>query len=89
MNIKISKKELIEYTKLKLLSEITLTKEKLNLFEKKYNCTLEEFRTQIEESEERFEEWDDYIEWKAYSERLKDLKKKVNELDDAKNIKIV
>lgn len=44
MNIKISKKELIKYTKLKLLSEITLTKEKFNLFEKKYNCTLEEFR---------------------------------------------
>jgi hypothetical protein len=62
MDIKISKKELIEYTKLKLLSEITLTKEKLNLFENKYGCTLEEFKTRIEESDEKFEEWDDYIE---------------------------
>lgn len=89
MDIKISKKELIEYTKLKLLSEITLTKEKLNLFENKYGCTLEEFKTRIEESEEKFEEWDDYIEWKAYSERLQDLKNKLNELDNAKDIEIV
>ncbi|MBD3196391.1 MAG: hypothetical protein GF317_15135 [Candidatus Lokiarchaeota archaeon] len=89
MDIKISKKELIEYTKLKLLSEITLTKEKLNLFENKYDRTLEEFRTKIEKTEEQFEEWDDYIEWKAYFKRLQDLKKKLNELDNAKDIKIV
>ncbi len=89
MDIKISKKELMEYTKLKLLSEITLTKEKLNLFENKYDCTLEEFRARIEDSEEKFKEWDDYIEWKAYSDRLQDLKKKLNELDNAKDIKIV
>jgi len=52
----ISKKELIEYTKLKLLSEITLTKEKLNLSENKDNCTLEEFGTRIIKSKEKFEE---------------------------------
>jgi len=79
----------MEYTKLKFLSEITLTKEKLNLFENKYDCTLEVFRTRIEKSEEKFEEWDDYIERNAYSERLNDLKKKLNELDNAKDIKIV
>jgi hypothetical protein len=44
MDIEFSKKELIEYAKLKYLSEITLTKEKLNLFEKKYSCTLNELK---------------------------------------------
>ncbi|TFF97870.1 MAG: hypothetical protein EU547_03115 [Promethearchaeota archaeon] len=48
----------MEYTKLKLLGEITITKEKLHLFENKYDCTLEEFRTRIKKSEEEFEEWE-------------------------------
>ncbi len=89
MDIIILKNEIIEYKKLKILSEITLMKEKITLFEKKYGCTLDVFRTRIEESEEKFEEWDDYIEWKAYFESLKDLENKVIELDNAKNIKII
>lgn len=89
MDIIISKDEIIEYKKLKVISEITLTKEKTILFEKKYGCTIEEFRKRMEESKENFEEWDDYIEWKANYELLKDLENKLSDLDNAKNIKIV
>jgi len=89
MDIIISKNEIIEYEKLKAISEITLTKEKTNLFEKKYGCSIDAFKKKMEETEENFEEWDDYIEWKANFEILKDLENKLTELDNAKNIKIV
>jgi len=89
MDIIVSKDEIIEYKKLKVISEMTLTKEKISLFEKKYGCSIDEFRKRIEDSKESFEEWDDNIEWKANSELLKDLKNKLTELDNAKDIKIV
>lgn len=43
----------------------------------------------MEKTDESFEEWDDYIEWKANFELLKDLENKLVKLDNAKNIKIV
>ena len=89
MDIIVSKEEIIEYEKLKVISEITLTKEKTILFEKKYGCSIDAFRKRMEETEEKFEEWDDYIEWKANFELLKDLENKLIKLDNAKNIKIV
>jgi len=89
MDIIISKEEIIEYEKLKVISEITLTKEKTILFEKKYGCSIDVFRKRMEETDENFGEWDDYIEWKANFELLKDLENKLIELDNAKNIKIV
>ena len=89
MDIIVSKDEIIEYKKLKVISEITLTKEKVSLFERKYGCSIDEFRKRMENSKESFEEWDDYIEWKANFELLKDLENKLTELDNAKDIKIV
>jgi len=89
MDIIISKGEIIEYKKLKVISEITLTKEKTLLFEKKYGCSIDAFRKRMEKTDEDFEEWDDYIEWKANFEVLKDLENKLIELDNARNIKIV
>lgn len=89
MDITISKEEIIEYEKLKVISEITLVKEKVLLFEKKYQCSLDAFRKKMGEKEENFEEWDDFIEWKTYYELLDDLEKKLVELDHAKNIKII
>ena len=89
MDIIVSKEEIIEYEKLKVISEITLTKEKTTLFEKKNGCSIDVFRKRMEEADEIFEEWDDYIEWKANFELLKDLENKLIKLDNAKNIKIV
>jgi hypothetical protein len=89
MDIIISKDEIIEYEKLKVINEITLAKEKISLYEKKYECSIEEFRKKMEASDENFSEWDDYIEWKANFELLKDLENKLIDLDNAINIKIV
>ena len=38
--------------------------------------------------EENFEEWDDYIEWKAYVMTLKDLEEKLREIEGAKDVRI-
>ena len=89
MDIVISKDEIIEYEKLKVISEITLTKEKMILFEKKYGCSIDAFIKKMEKTDENLEDWDDYIEWKAKFEILKDLENKLIELDNAKDIKIV
>ena len=61
----------------------------MTLFEKKYGCSIDAFRKRMEGTDESFEEWDDYIEWKANFELLKDLENKLIKLDNAKNIKIV
>lgn len=89
MDIIISKEEIKEYEKLKVISQLTLVKEKIKLFESKYGCSLDRFREEIEKNEENFGKWDDYIEWKANYETILDLEKKISEINNAKNIKIV
>ena len=39
--------------------------------------------------EEDFEQWDDYVEWNAYNTFKIDLKKELDEIERAKDIKIV
>ena len=90
MSISVSFDEIKQYEKLKLISELSLVKVKLDLFKKLYNCTFEEFEKNIQDStEERFEEWDDYIEWKAYREKKNDIEKKMDELENATEVKII
>ena len=89
MDIIISKDEIKEYEKLNIITEITLIKEKITLFETKYGCPLEVFKKRMEEHEEIFEEWDDYIEWKANFDILGDLEEKLIKTENAKKIKII
>lgn len=88
MEIIVSKDEIKKYEKLKIISQLTPLKEKIKLFESKYNCSFEEFEKKVKEEKEDFEKWDDYIEWKAYIEALKDLTSKLKEIEDAKDIRI-
>jgi len=80
--------EIKEYEKLKIISQIAPIKEKIKIFEKKYQCNFREFKNKIKENKEKYEEWDDYIEWKAYIAALKDLQRKEREIENAKSIKI-
>jgi len=89
MSITVSKDEIKRYLKISILSEMTLTKEKIKTFEKKYGCTFEEFEETIKSSDkEVFEQWDEYIEWKAYIESLNELERKMRAIENAKDIKI-
>lgn len=88
MRITVTKDELREYEKLKIISQLTPVKEKIRLFESKYKSSFEQFEKQLKEEKEDFEKWDDYIEWKAYIETFKDLTTKLKEIEDATDIKV-
>ncbi|MEO2151599.1 MAG: hypothetical protein ABGW50_02975 [Thermococcus sp.] len=84
----VSKRDILLHEKLRVLSEIAPIKEKLRLFEEKYGMTLEEFERKLKSSEESFEEWDDYIEWKAYVKKLKELESRLKEIENAQRIRV-
>ncbi len=84
----VSKRDILLHEKLRVLSEIAPIKEKLRLFEEKYGMTLEEFERRLKSSEESFEEWDDYIEWKAYVKKLKELESRLKEIENAQRIRV-
>jgi hypothetical protein len=88
MRITVTKDELKKYEKLKIISQLTPVKEKIRLFESKYKCSFEQFEKKINEEQENFGKWDDYIEWKAYIETFKDLTTKLKEAEDATDIKV-
>lgn len=61
------------FEKLKLLSEISPIKGRLRSFEREHGCDFKTFEEKVKEGKEDFGKWDDYIEWKAYWEILKEL----------------
>ena len=77
MSITVSRDEVMGFEKLKAISQIAPIKERIKFFESKYGRTLGEFKDRIKRGNEDFEMWDDYIEWKAYIESLKDLESKM------------
>ena len=55
----------------------------INTFERKYNMSFNAFEQHVETAEkEVFEEWDDYIEWKADTEFLKIVKQKIQDIQN-------
>ena len=87
--IEISTKEIKEYKKLKIISELTMIREKNRLFERKYKCSLDEFKQKFTKNDENFKEWDDFIEWTAYIESEKNLIDKLDEVENAQDINII
>ena len=86
--IEISRKEIKEYEKLKIISELTMIREKNRLFEKMYECSLDEFKQRFANKDENFDEWDDFIEWTAYKESERNLIEKLEEIENAQDINI-
>ncbi|WP_297522133.1 hypothetical protein [Thermococcus sp.] len=84
----VTKDEIITYEKLKLISEIAPIRERIAEFERKYGRTFEEFEKTLKESEESFEAWDDYIEWKAYVRKLRELQEKLREIENAQRVRV-
>lgn len=88
MPVTVPGKDVKQFEKLKLLSYIIPTKEKIRFFEEKYGVTLDVFEDETVGKEEDFEKGDDYIEWKAYVERLDELTKKLDEVEHATHFRI-
>ena len=66
----------------KLISQMAPVKEKINSFERKHGCNLKAFEDRIEHLPEDFERWDDFIEWKAYADSLRDFESRVKKIED-------
>ncbi|MFO8234543.1 MAG: hypothetical protein R6U04_03945 [Bacteroidales bacterium] len=62
-------------------ADLHKVKDKISLFEKKYNLNFEKL---IHSEKENFEKYDDYIEWKAYIAQLKDLQQKIKDIKRGK-----
>ena len=85
----VSRDEIKEYQRLKVISQLAPIGEKIKLFERRYGCSFEDFEKRSGEGEEKFEAWDDYIEWKAYVESFRDLTAKLEKIKNAKKIRVV
>lgn len=71
-----------------IIFELHQVKDKILLFEKKYGKDFNLFEKEIKESsEENFDNWDDYMEWKAYQNSLVNLSNQKKDLEDG-NIKV-
>jgi hypothetical protein len=53
---------------------LAAAKERIISFERKHGCDLKTFEYRLKQLPEDFEFWDDFIEWKAYADSLKNLK---------------
>ncbi len=87
-NLKILIDDIKEYKKLKLISEMIPIRERIRLFENKYNLSFENFEKKIKQQQEDFKLWDDYIEWKAYQNKFNEIKETINKLKNDKDITI-
>lgn len=88
MSITISKEDVRTFEKLITISQIAPIKERIRIFEKKYGYTFEEFEDTIKKEREDFEKWDEYIEWKAYTETLKNLESRLSAIENAQDIRV-
>ena len=80
--IKIQKQEIASWLLLDYQAKLFNFKEKLNLFESKYQKSFSEFESNINKSvKENFEMWDDYIEWKSYYKMSIDFENKIKEVE--------
>ena len=78
-HIEVNKQDVENYVRMKIFTELTLIREKLRLFQKKYNCNFTDFEKKVTTAEEEnFEEWDDYMEWKAFNNKYTRLEEKVS-----------
>ena len=82
----VSVNDIKAFEKLKVISLIAPLKERIRSLEKKYGCDLQAFEERIKEPPEDFERWDDFIEWKAYSESIKELEARLKMIEDAKDV---
>ena len=80
-SIIVSVDDIRTFEKLKLISEISPVKERIRSFKNKYGCDIAAFEERISQLPEDFELWDDFIEWKAYTDSLQDLESKLKKIE--------
>jgi len=79
--VTISKDSLKEILILEELAKLHATEARIRRFEDKYQLSFEAFSKKIKDREV-FEEYDDFIEWKAYQEFKGATKQKIADIRD-------
>ena len=80
----IDRKHISELLLMEAYADLHKVKDKINMFERKYNRKFEDFEYSMNSEKEDFEKYDDYIEWKAYISQLKDLQQKISDIKSGK-----
>ncbi len=86
--LSVNKKEIKEYHKLIIISELAPLKEHIKMIELKKGCSFQEFEKRIKSTSEIFSEWDDYIEWKAYRTKLEELENRIEEIEKVHHVEV-
>ncbi|MBN1322876.1 MAG: hypothetical protein JW986_02590 [Methanotrichaceae archaeon] len=84
----VSANDVKAFERLKVISQIAPLKERIRSMEMKYGCDIHSFGELIKALPEDFERWDDFIEWKAYSESVLELESRLREIEDTKDVRI-
>jgi len=81
MMITVQKEDVATWLVAEYLAASHATNEKIRLFERKYSRTWEEFSEAVKKApDEDFDQWDDYIEWKACVKVAEELAFKIHEV---------
>ncbi len=80
-SIVVSVDDIKTFEKLKLISQMAPVKERIRSFERRYGCDIRAFEDKLRQLPEDFERWDDFIEWKAYADSLKDLESRLKQIE--------
>ena len=76
----VHKEGIIDMSLMEALSELHQVSEKLRFFQDKYKQDFENYSLDIEKKEEDFKRFDDYMEWKAYTQLFRDIQQKIEDL---------
>ena len=85
--VTISKASITKWLLLDIYSEMHIARDKIGLFKRKYKTTFADFEKKIKSEKENFDQYDDYIEWKAYESALQYAEKKLSDIKNG-NIRI-
>jgi len=77
----IDKQRVADWMLLSYHAEQRQLHDRIVIYENKYSQSFNDFEKNIKQKEnESFDEWDDYIEWKAYNDFYSQITKMINDI---------
>ena len=87
--VEVTAAEILVFKRLQLISKLQPLARAIELFVRKYGKGFAEFEAEVVGGPERFELWDDYMEWKACEQQRVETQRELKELDDAGPVDVV
>ncbi|OLS20876.1 MAG: hypothetical protein HeimC2_35500 [Candidatus Heimdallarchaeota archaeon LC_2] len=86
--VEVTKEELRQFQRMKLITRIRELKDQKDLFEKKYKMDIKDFEVMLRQQEEDFSLFDISLEWKAVDAEIKELENQLSEVEHTKSFRI-